>query len=149
MVSKTIVIIGLVLLLVSSSTGVYLLSGGVASKQIITAAPLPPQTLPPVTKKPKKLTTAPTPQDQVILVPGGYGLPYAYRPVYVTPGTTWPRLVGRYRQEVVSLMLANYPNLTLRVLPYGAPVEYDVNNASRVTIIYEPWTDRAVVVRVG
>ena len=148
---KIIIIAIVVIILISSGCSMYATS---RPKQIITASPKVtkrPRTVAPVTTAP--VTVAPTtpPASTTVVYPGydtGF-IPLMPTPTFVLiPGANFPGLTGRRRDEASTYIITRYPRLTVRAVPLGSQINYDVRT-DRVTLAYDPYTQRIVNARVG
>lgn len=115
-----------------------------------------PATTAPATTAPA--TTAPTTTPQVFVYPDPYSgllpppppaiLVPAMPTFIMVPGAHMPGMVGRRRDEVTTYIMTRYPRLVVRAIPAGSPISYDVRR-DRVTVSYDPYTNRVVTARVG
>jgi hypothetical protein len=64
------------------------------------------------------------------------------------PGAAWPILVGRNRETVSYWLMSTYPRLNVRAMPLGAPALYEARS-DRITVMYDPYTNRVVTARIG
>jgi hypothetical protein len=84
------------------------------------------------------------PPPPTILVPAMHSVPT----FVMVPGANMPGMVGRRRDEVTTYIMTRYPRLVVRAMPVGSPVTYDVRK-DRITVSYDPYTNRVVTARVG
>jgi hypothetical protein len=127
----------------------------------ITRRPVPP-TAPP-TVPPTVAPTSPPPSTLATntMVPAYdvYGAALAPMPpplyavaampqYHLVPGAAWPVLVGRNRETVSYWLMNTYPRLNVRALPFGSPTFYEARN-DRITVLYDPYTNRVVNARIG
>ena len=103
-------------------------------------------------------TPAPTSNSQLAIplaytglapLPPGPWYVAAHTPQYnVVPGAAWPILVGRNRETVSYWLINTYPRLQVRALPLGSPTLYEARN-DRITILFDPYTNRVISARIG
>lgn len=119
-------------------------------------------TMPPTAPPTPAPTVAPTPNNSQLAIPLAYTalmpLPpgpalgwYAEANIpqyHLVPGAAWPVLVGRNRETVSYWLLNTYPRLNVRALPLGSPTLYEARN-DRITVLYDPYTNRVVSARIG
>ena len=74
----------------------------------------------------------------------------AHTPQYnhLVPGAAWPILVGRNRETVSYWLMATYPRLRVHALPLGSPTFYEARS-DRITVLFDPYTNRVVSARIG
>jgi hypothetical protein len=117
------------------------------------------------TDTPIPTTPAPTPaptSNSQLAIPLAYtglaplppGPPMWYvaantQPQYnLVPGAAWPILVGRNRETVSYWLMNTYPRLRVHALPLGSPTFYEARS-DRITILFDPYTNRVVNARIG
>lgn len=163
---STKVIIGLVVavLLVLSLVSAFVMRRPKSNVVVREESPkTPPPPPPPPTKPPTQPPTqAPTtsPSQQTVVYPD-YGaaiippmvptIPYpvVMQPSFIlVPGSNFPGLVGKRRDEASTYIITRYPRLVVRAVPMGTPVTYEVRK-DRVTLSYDPYTNRVVNARIG
>lgn len=124
--------------------------------------PIRRATMPPTAPPTLAPTPAPTPNNSQLAIPLAYTglmpLPpgpalgwYAAANIpqyHLVPGAAWPILVGRNRETVSYWLLNTYPRLNVRALPLGSPTLYEARN-DRITVLYDPYTNRVVNARIG
>lgn len=123
-------------------------------KPVPTAAPTTAPTAAPTAAP----TTPPAMSNQTLVYADPYaGIvppphPFIFVPTMPTfvmvPGANMPGMVGRRRDEVTTYIMTRYPRLVVRAIPAGSPVAYDVRK-DRITVAYDPYTNRVVTARVG
>jgi hypothetical protein len=64
------------------------------------------------------------------------------------PGANFPGLIGRRRDEATTYVITRYPRLVVRAVPMGTQIAYDVRT-DRVTLAYDPYTNRIINARIG
>lgn len=110
---------------------------------ILPTMPLTPSATPTATATP-----APT-QTPVLLWGGPFPQTVDYMPRFeIVPGASWPILVGRPRDQVVTWLLTTYPTLTLRTVPATTTITYAARD-DRITVAYDPYTRQVVSARIG
>lgn len=119
-------------------------------------------TMPPTAPPTPSPTPAPTPNNSQLAIPLAYTglMPLPPGPAlgwyveasipqyHLVPGAAWPILVGRNRETVSYWLLNTYPRLNVRALPLGSPTLYEARN-DRITVLYDPFTNRVVSARIG
>lgn len=81
--------------------------------------------------------------------PGWYTPPLPVVPTYeLVPGASWPFLVGRQRDTVISFLMTTFPRLVVRAIPSGSHIAY-LPRADRITVVYDPATRRVLSARIG
>lgn len=116
----------------------------------------PPPPPPPAPTQPPPPTTAPAAVTTMVYPDYAAGLippmPYPVvmpTPSYIlVPGANFPGLVGRHRDDATSYIITRYPRLVVRAVPVGSPMTYEVRK-DRVTVSYDPYTNRVVSARIG
>lgn len=95
-------------------------------------------------------TSTPAPTSSPVLLWGGpFPQTVDYMPRFeIVPGASWPILVGRPRDQVVTWLLTSYPTLTLRTLPATTTITYAARD-DRITVVYDPYTRQVVSARIG
>lgn len=113
-----------------------------------TPAPTPAPTQPPTTP-PAKATTVVYP-DYVagIIPPAPQPIIMATPSFILVPGSNFPGVVGKHRDEVSTYIITRYPRLVVRAVPVGTQLTYEVRK-DRVTLSYDPFTNRVVSARIG
>lgn len=108
-----------------------------------------PTTTPPVTSAPT--TTAPATTSTAVVYPdyaSGIIPPLPTPSFILVPGANFPGLMGRPRDEASTYIITRYPRLVVRVVPMGNQITYDVRS-DRVTLSYDPYTNRVINARIG
>jgi len=121
-----------------------------------TKPPPPPPPPPAPTKAPTTPPATTAPVSTVVYPDYAAGLipPMPYPVVMPTPsfilvpGANFPGLVGRRRDEATSYIITRYPRLVVRAVPLGSQMTYEVRK-DRVTLAYDPYTNRVVSARIG
>jgi hypothetical protein len=112
--------------------------------------PRPPR--PPATSAPTTApaTTAPATTTAVVYPDYAAGIiPSLPTPSFILiPGANFPGLTGKRRDEASIYIMTRYPRLVVRAIPLGTQLSYEVRS-DRVTLAYDPYTNRIVTARVG
>jgi hypothetical protein len=104
-----------------------------------------PSTTPPATTAPAKTTST------TVVYPdyaAGIIAPLPTPSFILVPGANFPGLLGIKRDEASTYIITRYPRLVVRAIPLGTQVTYDVRS-DRVTLSYDPYTNRVVNARIG
>jgi hypothetical protein len=166
MVSKTVIIVLIVVLLCCSCTFYYIRK----SKPIVTPPPIvvpppppppPPPSQPlietaPAPPPPPPATAAPTQAPTNLMVYQNNFLPPQIPAHYdgdeatymLIPGANFPGVVGQQKDDATTYIISTFPRLQVRALPYNTPIQYEVRR-DRVTLLYDPYTNRVISARVG
>jgi hypothetical protein len=67
-------------------------------------------------------------------------------PLY--PGASIDAVVGRKKDSATTYLMTTYPQLALRVVPYGTLVTYEPRS-DRVTVVYDRYTERVISATIG
>lgn len=151
---QTIMIIGAVICLCMSASVAYALR----------SAP-PPPTTPPMPMRMEKPTrpkkrvpkpTSPPPATNPPATTTTFVYPDYATQVYpvvspsflMVPGANFPGVVGKRREEVTTYIMTTFPRLVVRAMPYGSQMTYEARN-DRVTVQYDPYTNRVISARIG
>ena len=140
------------IILVMSIAAVIMTSNRPKKQAVITKKPRNPKTPPPVTTTPAPaVTKAPsTSTNSVVYTDYAAGIiaPLPTPSFIMIPGANFPGLMGKRRDEASTYIITRYPRLVVRVVPLGTQMTYDVRS-DRVTMAFDPYTDRIVNARIG
>lgn len=124
-------------------------------KKPVKTMPPPP---PPPTAAPTVAPTTPPSQTVTsvvypdyaagIIPPAPQALVLATPSFILVPGSNFPGMAGQRRDEATSYIITRYPRLVVRAVPMGTQVSYEVRK-DRVTLAYDPFTNRVVNARIG
>ena len=113
-----------------------------------TKAHVPSTTAPTTTPSP---TTSP-PSTTVVYPNNDYAAgiiaPLPTPSFILVPGANFPGLQGKRRDDASTYIITRYPRLVVRVIPMGTQLVYEPRS-DRVTLAYDPFTDRVVNARIG
>lgn len=149
------VIGAIVAVIILLSISAVIMTGNRSKKQTVathkskkTRAPTPPTpaptTAPPVTTAPPSTSTSVVYTDYA----AGIIAPMPTPSFIMIPGANFPGLTGRLRDEASTYIITRYPRLVVRAVPLGTQLTYDVRS-DRVTLAYDPYTNRIVNARIG
>ena len=164
MVDKRVIIVAVVCLLLLSSSGgfVYMKNQAVAEEERLArdqaaaaaaaaAAASAAAAAAADTVSPAKPTSTPAQKGTTQIVYVNNDSP-SYRsgnhrmPLY--PGASIDAVVGRKKDSATTYLMTTYPQLALRVVPYGTLVSYEPRS-DRVTVVYDRYTERVISATIG
>ena len=108
----------------------------------------------PVTTTPAPVTTTPAPPETTEIITMLYpqiALPPAPPPAptfLIVPGANFPGISGLKLDAATQNIATTFPRLVVRAVSYGSPIAYEVRR-DRVTVLFDPFTQRVITARVG
>lgn len=157
-----ILVVVCIIALLSSSWIVYATRSGdddAVPSATETTLPSSAPTEAPRTPPPESSTPTPTPTstpspantDVITLLYPQIALPPAPPPAptfLIVPGSNFPGITGLKLDAATQNIATSFPRLVVRAVPYGSPIAYEVRR-DRVTVLFDPFTQRVISARVG